>query len=36
MYAQCRNGRINEMVANIRNHIQRIGPAHHPPSPAAW
>ena len=25
MYAQCRNGRINEMVANIRNHIQRIG-----------
>jgi DNA-binding GntR family transcriptional regulator len=25
MYAQCRNQRINEMVANIRNHIQRIG-----------
>ena len=25
MYAQCRNRRINEMVANIRNHIQRIG-----------
>jgi DNA-binding GntR family transcriptional regulator len=25
MYAQCRNGRITEMVANIRNHIQRIG-----------
>ena len=25
MYAQCRNGRINEMVANIRNHILRIG-----------
>jgi DNA-binding GntR family transcriptional regulator len=25
MYAQCRNGRINEMVANLRNHILRIG-----------
>jgi DNA-binding GntR family transcriptional regulator len=25
MYAQCRNGRIHEMVANIRIHIQRIG-----------
>lgn len=25
MYAQSRNRRINEMVANIRNHIQRIG-----------
>jgi DNA-binding GntR family transcriptional regulator len=25
MYAQCRNRRINEMVGNIRNHIQRIG-----------
>jgi DNA-binding GntR family transcriptional regulator len=25
MYAQCRNRRINEMVANIRNHILRIG-----------
>ena len=25
MCAQCRNQRINEMVANIRNHIQRIG-----------
>ena len=25
MYAQCRNQRINEMVANIRIHIQRIG-----------
>jgi DNA-binding GntR family transcriptional regulator len=25
MYAQCRNRRINEMVATIRNHIQRIG-----------
>jgi DNA-binding GntR family transcriptional regulator len=25
MYAQCRNARINEMVANIRHHIQRIG-----------
>ena len=25
MYAQSRNRRINEMVANIRNHIRRIG-----------
>ena len=25
MYAQSHNRRINEMVANIRNHIQRIG-----------
>jgi DNA-binding GntR family transcriptional regulator len=25
MYAQSRNQRINEMVANIRNHIRRIG-----------
>jgi DNA-binding GntR family transcriptional regulator len=25
MYAQSRNRRVNEMVANIRNHIQRIG-----------
>jgi DNA-binding GntR family transcriptional regulator len=25
MYAQSKNRRVNEMVANIRNHIQRIG-----------
>ena len=25
MYAQSRNGRIDEMVGNIRGHIQRIG-----------
>src|SRR6185437_7019674 len=25
MYAQARNGRIDEMVGNIRGHIQRIG-----------
>jgi len=30
MYAQCRNGRINEMVANIRNQHPAHRPAHHP------